>query len=429
MNFVDELKWRGMIHDIMPGTEEQLAKGQTTAYVGIDPTADSLHVGHLVSVMMMKHFQMSGHKPIFIIGGATGMIGDPSGKSQERNLLDEETIHRNMDAIKGQLSRFIDFNSEASNAAIMLNNYDWMKEFSFLGFIRDIGKHITVNYMMAKDSVKKRLGAEAAQGMSFTEFTYQLVQGYDFLHLRKNHGCMLQMGGSDQWGNITTGVELIRRKEGLDAYALTWPLMTKSDGKKFGKTESGNIWLDPRRTSPYKFYQFWLNTTDEDAAKYVKIFTILPPAEIDALIAEHQQAPHLRKLQKTLAKEVTCLIHGEEAFESALEASQILFGNATSETLRKIDEATFLAVFDGVPQFEIKKSDLDAGIPVVDFLAEKTAVMSSKGEARRALKANSISINKEKVNEEAVIKSDDLIDGKYILAQSGKKNYFLVIVK
>ncbi len=429
MNFVDELKWRGMIHDIMPGTEEQLAKGQTTAYVGIDPTADSLHVGHLVSVMMMKHFQMAGHKPIFIIGGATGMIGDPSGKSQERNLLDEETIHRNMEAIKGQLSRFIDFGSGASNAALMLNNYDWMKEFSFLGFIRDIGKHITVNYMMAKDSVKKRLGADAAQGMSFTEFTYQLVQGYDFLHLRKNYGCMLQMGGSDQWGNITTGVELIRRKEGMEAYALTWPLMTKSDGKKFGKTESGNIWLDPRRTSPYKFYQFWLNTTDEDAAKYVKIFTILPPAEIDALIEEHRQAPHLRKLQKTLAKEVTCLIHGEEAFESALEASQILFGNATSETLRKIDEATFLAVFDGVPQFEIRKADLDAGIQIVDFLAGKTSVMSSKGEARRALKANSISINKEKVGEEAVITSGDLIDGKYILAQSGKKNYFLVIVK
>lgn len=429
MNFVDELKWRGMIHDIMPGTEEQLAKGQTTAYVGIDPTADSLHVGHLVSVMMMKHFQLAGHKPIFVIGGATGMIGDPSGKSQERNLLDEETIHRNMAAIKDQLAHFIDFNSDASNAAVMLNNYDWMKEFSFLGFIRDIGKHITVNYMMAKDSVKKRLGADAAQGMSFTEFTYQLVQGYDFLYLRKNHGCMLQMGGSDQWGNITTGVELIRRKEGLEAYALTWPLMTKSDGKKFGKTESGNIWLDPRRTSPYKFYQFWLNTTDEDAARYVKIFTILPPAEIDALIAEHQQAPHLRKLQKTLAKEVTCLIHGEEAFESALEASQILFGNATSETLRKIDEATFLSVFDGVPQFEIRKADLDAGIPIVDFLAEKTSVMASKGEARRALKANSISINKEKVNEEAVIKSADLIDGKYILAQSGKKNYFLVIAK
>ena len=332
MNFVDELKWRGMIHDIMPGTEELLAKGQTTAYVGIDPTADSLHVGHLVSVMMMKHFQMAGHKPIFIIGGATGMIGDPSGKSQERNLLDEETIRKNMAGIKAQLSRFIDFNSTASNAAIMLNNYDWMKQFSFLDFIREIGKHITVNYMMAKDSVKKRLSSESAQGMSFTEFTYQLVQGYDFLHLRKNYGCMLQMGGSDQWGNITTGGELIRRKEGLDAYGLTWPLMTKSDGKKFGKTESGNIWLVPERTSPYKFYQFWLNTTDEDAARYVKIFTILPPARIDALIAEHREAPHLRKLQKTLAKEITCLIHGEEAYNLALEASQILFGNATSET-------------------------------------------------------------------------------------------------
>ena len=311
-----------MIHDIMPGTEELLAKGQTTAYVGIDPTADSLHVGHLVSVMMMKHFQMAGHKPIFIIGGATGMIGDPSGKSQERNLLDEETIRKNMAGIKAQLSRFIDFNSTASNAAIMLNNYDWMKQFSFLDFIREIGKHITVNYMMAKDSVKKRLSSESAQGMSFTEFTYQLVQGYDFLHLRKNYGCMLQMGGSDQWGNITTGGELIRRKEGLDAYGLTWPLMTKSDGKKFGKTESGNIWLDPERTSPYKFYQFWLNTTDEDAARYVKIFTILPPARIDALIAEHREAPHLRKLQKTLAKEITCLIHGEEAYNLALEASQ-----------------------------------------------------------------------------------------------------------
>lgn len=429
MSFVDELKWRGMIHDIMPGTEEQLTKGQTTAYVGIDPTADSLHVGHLVSVMMMKHFQMAGHKPIFIIGGATGMIGDPSGKSQERNLLDEETIHKNMEAIKAQLSRFIDFNSSASNAAIMLNNYDWMKEFSFLEFIRDIGKHITVNYMMAKDSVKKRLSAESAQGMSFTEFTYQLVQGYDFLHLRKNYGCLLQMGGSDQWGNITTGVELIRRKEGLEAYALTWPLMTKSDGKKFGKTESGNIWLDPQRTSPYKFYQFWLNATDEDAAKYIKIFTILPPAEIDALIEEHAQAPHLRKLQKTLAKEITCLIHGQEAFESALEASQILFGNATSDTLRKIDEATFLSVFEGVPQFEVAMDDLKAGIPMVDFLAEKTRIMSSKGEARRALKANSIAINKEKVAEDNVVKESDLIDGKYVLAQSGKKNYFLVIVK
>ena len=425
MNFVDELKWRGMIHDIMPGTEELLAKGQTTAYVGIDPTADSLHVGHLVSVMMMKHFQMAGHKPIFIIGGATGMIGDPSGKSQERNLLDEETIRKNMAGIKAQLSRFIDFNSTASNAAIMLNNYDWMKQFSFLDFIREIGKHITVNYMMAKDSVKKRLSSESAQGLSFTEFTYQLVQGYDFLHLRKNYGCMLQMGGSDQWGNITTGGELIRRKEGLDAYGLTWPLMTKSDGKKFGKTESGNIWLDPERTSPYKFYQFWLNTTDEDAARYVKIFTILPPARIDALIAEHREAPHLRKLQKTLAKEISCLIHGEEAYNLALEASQILFGNATSETLRKIDENTFLSVFEGVPQYEIAAADLKAGISIVDFLADKTAIMSSKGEARRALKSNAIGINKEKVQGE----ESHLIDGKYILAQSGKKNYFLVIVK
>lgn len=430
MNFVDELKWRGMIHDIMPGTEELLAKGQTTAYVGIDPTADSLHVGHLVSVMMMKHFQMAGHKPIFIIGGATGMIGDPSGKSQERNLLDEETIRKNMAGIKAQLSRFIDFNSTASNAAIMLNNYDWMKQFSFLDFIREIGKHITVNYMMAKDSVKKRLSSESAQGMSFTEFTYQLVQGYDFLHLRKNYGCMLQMGGSDQWGNITTGGELIRRKEGLDAYGLTWPLMTKSDGKKFGKTESGNIWLDPERTSPYKFYQFWLNTTDEDAARYVKIFTILPPARIDALIAEHREAPHLRKLQKTLAKEITCLIHGEEAYNLALEASQILFGNATSETLRKIDENTFLSVFEWVPQYEIAAADLKAGISIVDFLADKTAIMSSKGEARRALKSNAIGINKEKVQgEETIIGESHLIDGKYILAQSGKKNYFLVIVK
>ena len=418
-----------MIHDIMPGTEELLAKGQTTAYVGIDPTADSLHVGHLVSVMMMKHFQMAGHKPIFIIGGATGMIGDPSGKSQERNLLNEETIHKNMEGIKAQLSRFIDFNSTASNAAIMLNNYDWMKQFSFLDFIRDVGKHITVNYMMAKDSVKRRLNGECSDGMSFTEFTSQLVQGYDFLYLRKHHGCMLQMGGSDQWGNITTGGELIRRKEGLDAYGLTWPLMTKSDGKKFGKTESGNIWLDPERTSPYKFYQFWLNTTDEDAARYVKIFTILPPAEIDALIAEHQQEPHLRKLQKTLAKEITCLIHGEEAYQAALEASQILFGNATSDTLRKIDENTFLSVFEGVPQFEIASADLKNGISIVDFLAEKTSIMNSKGEARRALKSNAISINKEKVGEDFSVNESQLINGKYILAQAGKKNYFLITVK
>lgn len=429
MNFVEELKWRGMIQEVMPGTEEQLAKEQTTAYVGIDPTADSLHIGHLVSVMMMKHLQLAGHKPIFIIGGATGMIGDPSGKSLERNLLDEETIDKNMAGIRAQLARFIDFNSTASNAAIILNNYDWMKKFTFLEFIRDIGKHITVNYMMAKESVKKRLNGEYGQGLSFTEFTYQLVQGYDFLYLRKNHNCLLQMGGSDQWGNITTGGELIRRMEGLDAYGLTWPLMKKSDGGKFGKTESGNIWLDTARTSSYQFYQFWLNATDDDAARYIKIFTIMPPAEIDALIAEHSEAPHLRKLQKVLAKEVTCLIHGEDAYETALGASQILFGNATSDMLRKLDEATLLSVFEGVPQFEIAVSDLKAGVGIVDFLAEKTGVMSSKSEARRALKANSISINKEKIGEDAIINESYLIDDKYILAQSGKKNYYLLIVK
>ena len=432
MQIYEELVARGLIAQVT--NEEEIKKlvneGKAVFYIGFDPTADSLHVGHFMALCLMKRLQMAGNKPIALIGGGTGMIGDPSGKSQERNLLDEETIRKNMAGIKAQLSRFIDFNSTASNAAIMLNNYDWMKQFSFLDFIREIGKHITVNYMMAKDSVKKRLSSESAQGMSFTEFTYQLVQGYDFLHLRKNYGCMLQMGGSDQWGNITTGGELIRRKEGLDAYGLTWPLMTKSDGKKFGKTESGNIWLDPERTSPYKFYQFWLNTTDEDAARYVKIFTILPPARIDALIAEHREAPHLRKLQKTLAKEITCLIHGEEAYNLALEASQILFGNATSETLRKIDENTFLSVFEGVPQYEIAAADLKAGISIVDFLADKTAIMSSKGEARRALKSNAIGINKEKVQgEETIIGESHLIDGKYILAQSGKKNYFLVIVK
>ena len=430
MNFVEELRWRGMIHNIMPGTEEQLAKEQTTAYVGIDPTADSLHIGHLVSVMMMKHLQMAGHKPIFVIGGATGMIGDPSGKSLERNLLDEDTIQKNMAGIKAQLSKFIDFNSSESNAAIMVNNYDWMKNFSFLDFIREVGKHITVNYMMSKDSVKKRLSADSTNGMSFTEFTYQLVQGYDFLYLRRNYNCLLQMGGSDQWGNITTGGELIRRKDGGEAYGLTWPLMTKSDGKKFGKTESGNVWLDPRRTSPYKFYQFWLNSTDEDAARYIKIFTILPPAEIDALIAEHQEAPHLRKLQKVLAKEVPCLIHGEEAYNSALEASQILFGNATSDVLKRLDEDTLLSVFEGVPQFEVARTDLEAGIPIVDLMAEKTSMMSSKGEARRALKGNAISINKEKVqDQELVVTPEYLIDGKFILLQSGKKNYFLITVK
>lgn len=430
MNFVDELKWRGMIHDIMPGTEELLAKGRTTAYVGIDPTADSLHVGHLVSVMMMKHFQIAGHKPIFVIGGATGMIGDPSGKSQERNLLTEETIRKNMAGIKAQLSHFIDFNSNKPNAAVMLNNYDWMKQFSFLDFIREIGKHITVNYMMAKDSVKRRLNGECSDGMSFTEFTYQLVQGYDFLYLRKNHGCMLQMGGSDQWGNITTGGELIRRKEGLDAYGLTWPLMTKGDGHKFGKTESGNVWLDPERTSPYQFYQFWLNTTDEDAERYVKIFTLLPPADIDALIAAHRESPHLRRLQQTLAQEITRLIHGEEACRSAVEASRILFGNAAPETLRKINEKTFLSVFEGVPRFEIAAADLESGIPIVDFLSGKTAIMHSKGEARRALKSKAISVNKEKVEgEEFVVGTECLIDGKYVLVQTGKKNYFLAVVR
>lgn len=430
MNFVEELKWRGMIHNIMPGTEEQLAKEQTTAYVGIDPTADSLHVGHLVSVMMMKHLQMAGHKPIFLIGGATGMIGDPSGKSLERNLLDETTVQKNMDGIRAQLSKFIDFNSDAPNAAIMVNNYDWMKNFTFLDFIREVGKHITVNYMMAKDSVKKRLSADSTQGLSFTEFTYQLVQGYDFLHLRRHYNCLLQMGGSDQWGNITTGGELIRRKDGAEAYGLTWPLMTKSDGKKFGKTESGNIWLDPKRTSPYKFYQFWLNATDEDAEKYIKIFTILPPAEIDALILEHHDAPHLRKLQKVLAKEITCLIHSPEAYEAAVEASQILFGNATSDALKRLDEDTLLAVFEGVPQYDILRSDLEAGISIVDLLAEKTSIMSSKGEARRALKSNAISINKEKItDQELIVNAGFLIDDKFVLLQSGKKNYFLLNVK
>ena len=430
MNFVEELKWRGMIHDIIPGTEEQLVREETTAYVGIDPTADSLHVGHLVSVMMMKHFQMAGHKPIFVIGGATGMIGDPSGKSLERNLLDEETVRRNMEGIRGQLERFVDFGSGASNAAVMVNNYDWMKNFTFLDFIREVGKHITVNYMMAKDSVKRRLTADAAQGLSFTEFTYQLVQGYDFLYLRRNYHCLLQMGGSDQWGNITTGVELIRRKDGAEAFGLTWPLMTKSDGKKFGKTESGNIWLDQKRTSPYRFYQFWLNTTDEDAERYVKIFTLLPMEEIEALIARHRERPHERELQRTLAREVTCLIHGEEAFRAAEEASRILFGSGTSDALKRLDEDTLLAVFEGVPQFEVGMSDLEGGIPIVDLLAGRTTVMGSKGEARRALKGNAVSVNKERVTDEGMMVTPAaLIGGRYILLQSGKKNYYLIVVK
>ena len=430
MNFVDELKWRGMIHDIMPGTEELLAKGQTTAYVGIDPTADSLHVGHLVSVMMMKHFQMAGHKPIFIIGGATGMIGDPSGKSQERNLLDEETIRKNMAGIKAQLSRFIDFNSTASNAAIMLNNYDWMKDFSFLDFARTVGKHITVNYMMAKDSVQKRLNGEARDGLSFTEFTYQLLQGYDFLHLYETKNCKLQLGGSDQWGNITTGAELIRRTNGGEVFALTCPLVTKADGTKFGKTESGNVWLDARYTSPYKFYQFWLNVSDADAARYIKIFTSLSREEIEALTAEHEAAPHLRVLQKRLAKEVTIMVHSEEDYNAAVDASNILFGNATSEALKKLDEDTLLAVFEGVPQFEVSRDALAAGVKAVDLFVDNAAVFASKGEMRKLVQGGGVSLNKEKlVAFDQVVTTADLLDDKYLLVQRGKKNYYLIIAK
>ncbi len=428
MNFVEELKWRGMVHDIMPGTEEQLEKEITTAYVGIDPTADSLHIGHLVSVMMLKHFQIAGHKPIALVGGATGMIGDPSGKSEERNLLDEKTLRRNEDGLKQQLSRFLDFYSGKSNSAELVNNYDWMKEFSFLEFIRDIGKHITVNYMMAKDSVKKRLGNESGDGLSFTEFTYQLVQGYDFLHLYKNKNCKLQMGGSDQWGNITTGTELVRRIEGGEAFALTCPLITKADGGKFGKTESGNVWLDPERTSPYAFYQFWLNTSDEDAEKYIKIFTLLSKEEIGSIVEDHKKAPHQRKLQKQLAEKVTEMVHGKEALDTAIEASQILFGKAVTSTLRKLDEKTLLAVFDGVPTFNISIEDLNAGIGIIDLLADKTAVMPSKGEARRTIKGGGLSLNKEKIaTDDKIVAKSDLLNDKYLLIQKGKKNYFLII--
>ena len=429
MNFIEELTWRGMIHDVMPGLEEQLKKEVTASYVGIDPTADSLHIGHLVGVMMLKHFQLCGHKPIVLVGGATGMIGDPSGKSQERNLLDEPTLRHNQECLKVQLAKFLDFDSKGETAAEMVNNYDWMKDFSFLNFIRDIGKHITVNYMMAKDSVKKRLDTEAGgAGMSFTEFTYQLVQGTDFLHLYENKNCKLQMGGSDQWGNITTGTELIRRKVGGEAWALTCPLIKKADGSKFGKTESGNVWLDPVRTSPYKFYQFWLNTSDIDAEKYIKIFTILSKDTIDQLIAEHLTAPHLRQLQKVLAKEVTCMVHSEEDYNLAVEASEILFGKGTEETLRKLDEATFLSVFEGVPQFQVSLSDLDTGTNVIDLLAEKTAVMPSKGEARRTIAGGGIAVNKVKVESpDEVFKASNLIAGKYLLVQKGKKNYFLII--
>ena len=429
MNFVEELKWRGMIHDIMPGTEEQLAKEMTTAYVGIDPTADSLHIGHLVSVMIMKHFQRCGHKPIVLVGGATGMIGDPSGKSLERNLLDETTLRRNQEAIKNQLSRLIDFNSDAPNAAEMVNNYDWMKNFSFLEFIRDIGKCITVNYMMAKDSVKKRFNGEG-EGMSFTEFTYQLVQGTDFLHLYQHKNCKLQMGGSDQWGNITTGTELIRRKLGGEAFALPCPLIKKADGTKFGKTESGNVWLDARYTSPYKFYQFWLNVSDEDAERYIRIFTVLDRETIESLIASHRQAPHLRELQKTLAREVTCMVHSEEEYRKAVEASSILFGGATAEALRGIDERTFLQVFDGVPQFEVPRSVIENGVGVLSLCTEHASVFPSKGEARKLIQGGGVSLNKEKVaSVEAEVSASDLLSDKYLLVQKGKKNYFLIVVR
>lgn len=428
-NFIEEVTWRGMLHDVMPGTEDHLMEQMRVAYVGIDPTADSLHIGHLVGVMLLKHFQLSGHKPIALVGGATGMIGDPSGKSNERNLLDEPTLRHNQEAIKGQLSRFLDFTSNAPNAAELVNNYDWMKDFSFLDFIRDIGKHITVNYMMAKDSVKKRLSSEAAEGMSFTEFTYQLVQGYDFLHLYKTKNCTLQMGGSDQWGNITTGTELVRRIAGGKAFALTCPLITKADGTKFGKSEGGNIWLDSARTSPYKFYQYWLNTSDVDAEKYIKIFTFLTKEAIDVLTAKHQEAPHLRLLQKCLAEETTTMVHSAADLENAIKASAILFGNSTSGDLKELDEATFLDVFEGVPQAIVSRNEIEAGLDIVAVLNEKTGFMKSNGEARRALSANSISVNKEKVTEEFVLGAKDLINNQFVLLQSGKKNYFVVRVQ
>jgi tyrosyl-tRNA synthetase len=411
----------------MPGTEEQLKKEMTSAYIGIDPTADSLHIGHLVSVMMLKHFQIAGHKPIALVGGATGMIGDPSGKSAERNLLDEKTLRHNEDCLKKQLTKFLDFESDAANAAELVNNYDWMKDFSFLDFIRDIGKHITVNYMMAKDSVKKRLSDDAKTGMSFTEFSYQLVQGTDFLHLYREKKCRLQMGGSDQWGNIVTGTELIRRKESGEAFALTCPLITKADGGKFGKTESGNIWLDSKLTTPYKFYQFWLNVSDADAEKYIKIFTLLGKEEIAELVKEQEAAPHLRPLQKRLAKEVTCMVHNEEEYDKAVEASEILFGNATTESLAKLDKETFLAVFEGVPTFEIDRAKLDAGVAIVELLAAETAVFPSKGEARRTIKGNGLSLNKAKVtDQEYLVTASDLINGTYLLLQKGKKSYFVI---
>ncbi len=429
MNFVEELKWRGMIHDIMPGTEELLNSEKTSGYIGFDPTADSLHIGHMVQVMMLVHFQRAGHKPIALVGGATGMIGDPSGKSEERNLLDEDSLRRNQEAIKKQLSKFLDFESDSENRAIMVNNYDWMKEYSFLGFIREIGKHITVNYMMSKDSVKKRIGSEAKEGMSFTEFSYQLVQGTDFLHLYNTYNCKLQMGGSDQWGNIVTGTELIRRKTGGEAFSLTCPLITKSDGAKFGKTESGNVWLDPEKTTPYQFYQFWLNVSDEDAAKYIKIFTVLSKEEINGITHEHNKAPHERLLQKRLAEELTVMVHSRSDYEGALEASQILFGKGTTESLRKMNESTFLSVFEGVPVFDVPLAILKHGVTIADLCAEHSQVFISKGELRRLVQGGGLSINKVKISDaDMIIGNELLLNGKYLLVQKGKKNYFLIRV-
>ncbi|MEO5776713.1 MAG: tyrosine--tRNA ligase [Flavobacterium sp.] len=431
-NLVEELKWRELYHDSMPGTEEQLLKEVTSAYIGFDPTADSLHIGSMVQIILLLHLKNFGHKPIALVGGATGMIGDPSGKSDERNLLTEEQLAKNVAGIKSVLSRFLDFNSAEANAPVMVNNYDWMKSFSFIDFAREVGKRITVNYMMAKDSVKKRLSGEAGDGMSFTEFTYQLIQGYDFYHLHKHYNCVLQMGGSDQWGNITTGTELVRRMNPnteAKAFALTTPLITKADGSKFGKSEGGNIWLDADKTSVYKFYQFWLNTSDEDSEKYIKIFTFLDKDAIDNLIAEHKEAAHLRVLQRKLAEEITILVHGKAELEKAIQASNILFGNATADDLKQLDETTFLEVFDGVPQAEISRDDIINGINIVDVLNEKSGFLKSNGEARRALTENSISVNKEKVNEEFQLTSKDLINNQFVLLQRGKKNYFVIRVK
>ena len=425
-NFVEELRWRGLLHDIMPETEAHLLEHATAGYIGFDPTADSLHIGSLVQILILKHFQNAGHKPIALVGGATGMVGDPSGKSAERNLLDEASLLKNIEGVKSQLSRFLDFDTTADNPAELVNNFDWMKDISLIDFVRDTGKHITVNYMMAKDSVKKRLSSESKEGMSFTEFTYQLFQGYDFYHLYKEKNCKLQMGGSDQWGNITTGTELIRRKAQGKAYAITVPLVTKADGTKFGKTEGGNVWLDAKRTSPYKFYQYWLNSSDEDAEKYIKIFTFLDKDAVEALVAEHREAPHLRLLQKKIGEEVTVMTHGQEAFDNAIKASQILFGKSTSEDLKSLDEQTFLDIFEGVPQATISKEDIDNGLDMIGALAAKTGFLNSNGEARRALKENAISVNKEKVTDSFMIGSSDIIADSYVLLQRGKKNYFLL---